>query len=155
MLASYLVLQINCNPFLPTTYVIRGKVMFSQLSVILFRRGRVPPVQVLSRGCGGGGGFKVPSTPSTLARSGLTLIKVCLHVTFACVSPCDANNVFQHTKWSVYTWHLHLRVTHRMGWEPILCICITIHTMLKVDADADADANVTCKHSLRVVGIAS
>ena len=54
-------LSLECHS-LPTTDVVRGKVMFSQLSVILFRAkgrgrmGRVPHVQIL----GGGVGYILP-----------------------------------------------------------------------------------------------
>ena len=42
---------LQMKVFLPTTYVVRGKVMFSEVSVRM--GGRVRPVQVLD---GGGGG---------------------------------------------------------------------------------------------------
>ena len=49
-------IEIHCLEYLPTTYVVRGKVMFSPVSLILFRGGgRAFPVQVLSWALSRGG----------------------------------------------------------------------------------------------------
>ena len=71
---------------------------------------------------------------------------LCLHVTSACASTCDAKNGIHDTKWRC----LHITFEfQRMGLWPILCmcICITIDSMLNFDTDAHA--HVTCKQDFR------
>ena len=56
-----------------------------------------------------------------MLESGL-VIKVCLHVTSAFACAFDANYGIHGTKWRCLHLQLCLRVrvTQRMGWEPIL-----------------------------------
>ena len=77
--------------------------------------------------------------------------KLCLHMTFACMSTCDAHYdtvMVSMIPSGVYTWHFAFQ---KMGWEPILCICVcvSISTMLNFHAHGHAHrhANVMCKQS--------
>ena len=77
--------------------------------------------------------------------------KLCLHVTSAFTSTSNCVTRHEWIPWyqvGVFTLCVCLQ---RMGWEPILCmcVCVTIDSIQNFDADIDADAaaNVTCKHS--------
>ena len=75
-----------------------------------------------------------------------TLLMLCLHITSACASTCEAKNGLHDTKWRC------LHVMFAFQRIPILCmcICVTIDSMLNFDADArkGARVDVTCKQGL-------
>ena len=68
--------------------------------------------------------------------------KVCLHVTPAFACAFDANYGIYGTKWRCLHLQLHLhvrvRVTQRMGWEPIfnVCVCVTLQCCNRYQVDS-------------------